>query len=56
MSYRRAKRYIQTRKCTDLSSWAPISELYGRKLPLLIAAFGMSIFNLGMCWYPGLSD
>jgi len=26
--------------------WAPISELYGRRLPLVIAAFGFSIFAI----------
>jgi DHA1 family multidrug resistance protein-like MFS transporter len=28
--------------------WAPMSELYGRKTPLLIAAFGFSIFSLAV--------
>ncbi|KAK3672707.1 hypothetical protein LTR78_007519 [Recurvomyces mirabilis] len=28
--------------------WAPLSELYGRKLPLLVAAFGAPIFNLAV--------
>jgi DHA1 family multidrug resistance protein-like MFS transporter len=28
--------------------WAPISELYGRKYPLLVSSFGFSIFNLAV--------
>ncbi|OAL50559.1 major facilitator superfamily [Pyrenochaeta sp. DS3sAY3a] len=28
--------------------WAPFSELYGRRLPLVIASFGFSIFNLAV--------
>ncbi|KAL5113761.1 hypothetical protein ACEQ8H_008373 [Pleosporales sp. CAS-2024a] len=28
--------------------WAPLSELKGRRLPLVIASFGFSIFNLGV--------
>ncbi|PNS19820.1 hypothetical protein CAC42_7787 [Sphaceloma murrayae] len=28
--------------------WAPFSELYGRKTPLLISSFGFSIFNLAV--------
>lgn len=28
--------------------WAPFSELYGRKLPLVISSFGFSIFNLAV--------
>ena len=28
--------------------WAPASELYGRKLPLITASFGFSIFNLAV--------
>ncbi|EMF16678.1 major facilitator superfamily [Sphaerulina musiva SO2202] len=28
--------------------WAPFSELYGRKAPLLISSFGFSIFNLAV--------
>lgn len=28
--------------------WAPFSELYGRKLPLIIATFAFSIFNLAV--------
>ncbi|KAF2634358.1 MFS general substrate transporter [Massarina eburnea CBS 473.64] len=28
--------------------WAPFSELYGRKMPLLIAGFGFSIFSLSV--------
>ncbi|KAK9329386.1 major facilitator superfamily domain-containing protein [Lipomyces starkeyi] len=28
--------------------WAPISELYGRRLPVLLGVFGFSVFNLGV--------
>lgn len=28
--------------------WAPISELYGRRPPLVIAAFGFSIFTIAV--------
>ncbi|EME87607.1 uncharacterized protein MYCFIDRAFT_201192 [Pseudocercospora fijiensis CIRAD86] len=28
--------------------WAPSSELYGRKIPLLLSSFGFSIFNLAV--------
>lgn len=28
--------------------WAPASELYGRKLPLLVSSFGFSIFNIAV--------
>ncbi|KAF2639895.1 major facilitator superfamily [Massarina eburnea CBS 473.64] len=28
--------------------WAPLSELKGRRLPLVIASFGFSVFNLGV--------
>lgn len=28
--------------------WAPISELYGRRYPLLVSSFGFSIFNLAV--------
>ncbi|KAF2492058.1 MFS general substrate transporter [Lophium mytilinum] len=28
--------------------WAPMSELYGRRLPLVIAAFGFSIFSIAV--------
>ncbi|KAK4560400.1 hypothetical protein LTR86_005596 [Recurvomyces mirabilis] len=28
--------------------WAPLSELYGRRLPLLVAAFGSPVFNLAV--------
>ncbi|KAF2186368.1 MFS general substrate transporter [Zopfia rhizophila CBS 207.26] len=28
--------------------WAPFSELYGRRPPLLVAAFGFSIFSIGV--------
>lgn len=28
--------------------WAPISELYGRRYPLIISSFGFSIFNLAV--------
>ncbi|EME49321.1 hypothetical protein DOTSEDRAFT_84740 [Dothistroma septosporum NZE10] len=28
--------------------WAPFSELYGRRTPLLIASFGFSIFNIAV--------
>lgn len=28
--------------------WAPFSELYGRRLPIIIAAFGFGIFNIGV--------
>lgn len=28
--------------------WAPLSELKGRRLPLVIASFGFSIFNLAV--------
>ncbi|PSK40319.1 hypothetical protein B9Z65_22 [Elsinoe australis] len=28
--------------------WAPFSELYGRKMPLIISSFGFSIFNLAV--------
>lgn len=28
--------------------WAPLSELKGRRLPLVVASFGFSIFNLGV--------
>lgn len=28
--------------------WAPASELYGRKTPLLISSFGFSIFNVAV--------
>ncbi|KAF1953411.1 major facilitator superfamily [Byssothecium circinans] len=28
--------------------WAPLSELKGRRLPLVLASFGFSIFNLGV--------
>ncbi|PVI02435.1 MFS general substrate transporter [Periconia macrospinosa] len=28
--------------------WAPFSELYGRKLPLLVAAFGFSVFSVAV--------
>ncbi|KAL5410931.1 hypothetical protein PMIN03_005172 [Paraphaeosphaeria minitans] len=28
--------------------WAPMSELYGRKLPLLIGSFGFSVFSLAV--------
>jgi len=28
--------------------WAPLSELKGRRLPLVIASFGFSIFNIGV--------
>lgn len=27
--------------------WAPFSELYGRRLPLIVAAFGFSVFAIG---------
>lgn len=27
------------------SIWAPMSELYGRRLPIIIGAFGFAIFN-----------
>jgi DHA1 family multidrug resistance protein-like MFS transporter len=28
--------------------WAPLSELKGRRLPLVIASFGFSIFNIAV--------
>jgi DHA1 family multidrug resistance protein-like MFS transporter len=28
--------------------WAPISELYGRRYPLIVSSFGFSIFNLAV--------
>ncbi|CAK4028591.1 major facilitator superfamily [Lecanosticta acicola] len=28
--------------------WAPFSELYGRKVPLLVSSFGFSIFNIAV--------
>ena len=28
--------------------WAPLSELRGRKLPIIIAMFGFSIFQIGV--------
>ncbi|OAG11677.1 MFS general substrate transporter [Paraphaeosphaeria sporulosa] len=28
--------------------WAPMSELYGRKLPLLVGSFGFSVFSLAV--------
>lgn len=28
--------------------WAPMSELYGRRMPLLISSFGFAIFNLAV--------
>jgi DHA1 family multidrug resistance protein-like MFS transporter len=28
--------------------WAPLSELSGRRLPLVVASFGFSIFNIGV--------
>ncbi|KAK9237823.1 major facilitator superfamily domain-containing protein [Lipomyces kononenkoae] len=28
--------------------WAPISEMYGRRLPLLIGVFGFAVFNLSV--------
>ncbi|KAF2761926.1 major facilitator superfamily [Pseudovirgaria hyperparasitica] len=28
--------------------WAPLSELKGRRLPLVVASFGFSIFNIGV--------
>lgn len=28
--------------------WAPLSELYGRKLPLLVSSFGFSIFSIAV--------
>jgi MFS transporter, DHA1 family, multidrug resistance protein len=28
--------------------WAPFSELYGRRLPLVLAAFGMGVFNIAV--------
>jgi DHA1 family multidrug resistance protein-like MFS transporter len=33
---------------TYFSLWAPMSELYGRRLPLLIASFGFSIFSIAV--------
>lgn len=33
---------------TIAQMWAPMSELYGRKLPLIIAAFGFSIFSIAV--------
>lgn len=28
--------------------FAPMSELYGRRLPIIIAAFGFGVFNIGV--------
>jgi len=28
--------------------WAPLSELYGRRLPIVSAAFGFAIFNIAV--------
>lgn len=28
--------------------WAPLSELYGRKMPLVISSFAFSIFNIAV--------
>lgn len=28
--------------------WAPASELYGRRIPLIIGSFGFSIFQIGV--------
>lgn len=33
---------------TKCHRWAPLSELYGRKYPLLISSFGFSIFNIAV--------
>lgn len=29
-------------------AWAPFSELYGRRIPLILSAFGMGVFNIGL--------
>lgn len=28
--------------------WAPVSELYGRRLPIIMAAFGFGVFNIAV--------
>lgn len=37
-----------SRPKVDLSIRAPLSELYGRRLPIIIAIFGFSIFTIAV--------
>ena len=32
----------------DTVLWAPLSELYGRRIPIILAGFGFGIFNIAV--------